>query len=105
MLARASEYGIGRPERLARSAQSTQTPADATLVLDSPKTLFWVFWAFLTVLPKLKRRAAESLSHVNRAAPPTHRLALPYAVRITAGNTGKAAAASHVWPDRPRGIC
>jgi hypothetical protein len=32
MLARASEAGRGRPERIARSARSTQPPAIATVV-------------------------------------------------------------------------
>jgi hypothetical protein len=38
--------------------------------------------------------AAESLSRV-RAAPPSPRQTLPYAIRRTAGNTGKEAADSH----------
>jgi hypothetical protein len=62
MLARDSEARIGRSERLARFAQSTKPPADATLVLGSPKTLIWVFWAFLTVFPKLKRPGVGSLA-------------------------------------------
>jgi hypothetical protein len=61
MLVRASEAQIGLPERLARSAQSTQPPENATLVLGSPKTLFWVIWAFLPVFPILKRPAHASL--------------------------------------------
>jgi hypothetical protein len=51
MLAPNSEAGIRRPERLPRTAQSTQPHPDATLVLGSIKILFWVFWALLTVFP------------------------------------------------------
>jgi hypothetical protein len=53
-LACAYDAGIGRPERLARSVQQAEPPADATFVLGSPKTLFCVYSAFLTVFPKLQ---------------------------------------------------
>jgi hypothetical protein len=62
MVARASEVGMGRSERLPRSAQSTQPPVDATLALGSPKTLYWIFWAFLIVFPKLKRPASKAFN-------------------------------------------
>jgi hypothetical protein len=58
MLARASEAGIGRPERLARSAQSIQLPADTTLVLGSPKTLSGYFGRSLQCCPKIKEACA-----------------------------------------------
>jgi hypothetical protein len=53
-------------------------------------------WAAAGSIYQHASAAAESLSRVNRTAPPPLRQTLPYAVRRTAGNSGKETADSHV---------
>jgi hypothetical protein len=53
------------------------------------------YWVAASGIFQQASVAAESLSRV-RAAPPSLRQTLPYAVRRTAGKTGKEAADSHV---------
>jgi hypothetical protein len=52
MLARASVAEIDRPERLARSAQSTQPSAEATLVWARPNLYFGYFGRSFQYSPK-----------------------------------------------------